>query len=346
MVRLFLQTLSERAYEWYTMFPSRSIRSFNDLEAMFLTMFSPPISYHTLLTDFTQIGLRKNERIQDFNLRFNKTLSRIPEDKRPNDPVILGCYKNAMPPNVKYAIRTSQMDTLEEAMTKATEMEEIMIETGVDPDIILGRVQRQMGGLNIDNQGASSSRKNEEFKPRVAQNQMVGGGFFKGTIPDVKVDPVVVQETKKRIEIAQMNRTIKQMQNEITRLRRGDNYMPNPRMLIPEQRRNPPPENRVRFENIDDPQRPRVPRQPTPNAVVLDDVYDEQLIEQEIYYLPDESSETVQMDGCEMSMYIFGEGDNDPNSQENVAQTRGFVNRPKNKGDSDKGKRKRKGKNK
>jgi hypothetical protein len=312
MVRLFLQTLSERAYEWYTMFPSRSIRSFNDLEAMFLTMFSPPISYHTLLTDFTQIGLRKNERIRDFNLRFNKTLSRIPEDKIPNDPVILGCYKNAMPPNVKYAIRTSQMDTLEEAMTKATEMEEIMIEMGVDPDIILGRVQRQMGGLNIDNQGASSSRKNEEFKPRVAQNQMVGGGFFKGTIPDVKVDPVAAQETKQRIEIAQMNRTIKQMQNEITRLRRGDNYMPNPRIPIPEQRRNPPPENRVRFENTDNPQRPRVPRQPTPNVVVLDDVYDEQLIEQENYYLPDESSETVQMDGCETSMYIFGEGDNDP----------------------------------
>jgi hypothetical protein len=47
-----------------------------------------------------------------------------------------------MPPNVKYTIRTSQMDTLEEAMTKATEMEEIMIEMGVDHDIILGRVQR------------------------------------------------------------------------------------------------------------------------------------------------------------------------------------------------------------
>jgi hypothetical protein len=86
-------------------------------------MFSPPIAYHTLLTDFTQIGLRKSERIRDFNLRFNKTLSRIPEDKTPNDPVILGFYKNAMPPNVKYAIRTSQMDTLEEAMTKSTEME-------------------------------------------------------------------------------------------------------------------------------------------------------------------------------------------------------------------------------
>jgi hypothetical protein len=91
--------------------------------------------------------------------------------------------------------------------------------------------------------------------------------------------------------------------------------MPNPRMPIPKQRRNPPPEKKVRFDNTDNPQRPRVPRQPTPNMAVSDDVYDEQLIEQENYYLPDESFETMQMDRCEMSMYIFGEGDNGPNSQ-------------------------------
>jgi hypothetical protein len=80
----------------------------------------PPISYHTLLTNFTQIGLRKNEMIQDYNLKFNKTLSRISEDKRPNELVFLGFYKNAIPLNVKYSIRTSQMDTLEEEMTKDT----------------------------------------------------------------------------------------------------------------------------------------------------------------------------------------------------------------------------------
>jgi hypothetical protein len=134
----------------------------------------------------------------------------------------------------------------------------------------------------------------------------------------VKVGPVVAQETKKRIKIAQMTRTIKKMYSEITRLRRGDNYVANPRMSVPEQRRNPPQENRVRFENMDSPQRPKVTIQPTPNAVVLDDVYDEKIVEQENYYSPDESSKIVQMDGCKTSMYIFEEGDNDPNSQENV----------------------------
>jgi hypothetical protein len=45
-------------------------------------------------------------------------------------------------------------------------------------------------------------------------------------------------------------------------------------------------------------------------------------------------------------MYIYGEGEYDPNSQEDVTQTRGFVNRPKNKGDSDKEKQKEKEKEK
>jgi hypothetical protein len=110
-----------------------------------------------------------------------------------------------------------------------------------------------LGGLSIDNQGASSSRKNEEPKPRPTQNKTIGGRFFKGTIPDVKVDPVAAQETKQRIEIAQMNRTIRKMQNEITRLRKGDNYVANPRMSVQEKRRNPPQENRVRFEKTDNP---------------------------------------------------------------------------------------------
>jgi 2-iminoacetate synthase ThiH len=143
-----------------------------------------------------------------------------------------------MPPNVKYAIRTSQMDTLEEAIIKATKIEEIMSETSVDLDIILGKVQRQLGGLTIDHQGASSSRNNEELKPQPTQTS--GGVFFKGTILDVQVDPVAAQETKQRTEIAQMNRTIRKMYNEITRLRRGDNYVPNPRMSIKEKRRTLP----------------------------------------------------------------------------------------------------------
>jgi hypothetical protein len=56
-----------------------------------------------------------------------------------------------------------------------------------------------------------------------------------GVIPNVKNDPTTTQEMKQRMEIAQMNRTIRQMQNELTRLRRDENFVPtnqNPRIPI------------------------------------------------------------------------------------------------------------------
>jgi len=40
-------------------------------------------------------------------------------------------------------------------------MEEIMLETNLDPEIILEKVQRQMDTLAILNQGASTSRNVE-----------------------------------------------------------------------------------------------------------------------------------------------------------------------------------------
>jgi len=60
-----------------------------------------------------------------------------------------------------------------------------MIEKGLEPNIILGRIQRKMDNINIVDQGASSSKKNEEKKPRSGENQAIGGGLFKGTISDV-----------------------------------------------------------------------------------------------------------------------------------------------------------------
>jgi len=152
IVRIFIQTLLGKAYECYTTFTSISIGSFDDLKAMFLNMFSPPVTYHTLLTNFTQICLKKNDRIRDIDLIFYKILNKIHEDKTPNNLVILGSYKNSMPPNVNFSIRDSQIDTLKEAMIKATKMEENMIETNVDPNIILRRMQGKIDNLNINDQ--------------------------------------------------------------------------------------------------------------------------------------------------------------------------------------------------
>jgi hypothetical protein len=92
-----------------------------------------------------------------------------------------------------------------------------MIETNVDTKIILGKFQREMENLTIASQGASGSKNVEKSGI---------GGIFQGVIPYVINYPVATQETKQRIEISQMNRTIQQMQNELTRLRRVGNLPP------------------------------------------------------------------------------------------------------------------------
>jgi hypothetical protein len=61
----------------------------------------------------------------------------------------------------------------------------------------------------------------------------------------------------------------------------------------------------VRFENTDNQKRQRVPRQLVPNVFVLDEIYEEQIDEKENDYLQEENFETVQMDGWDMSIYIF-----------------------------------------
>jgi hypothetical protein len=93
MVRFFIQTLVCLAYDWYISLPAQSFGLLDDMEDMFMTMYAQPISYHTLVTLFTQIRLLKGERIIDFNLCLFKTLNQILEEQRPNVPIIFRCYK-------------------------------------------------------------------------------------------------------------------------------------------------------------------------------------------------------------------------------------------------------------
>jgi hypothetical protein len=192
----------------------------------------------------------------------------------------------------------------------------------------LGKVQRKMNTLAISNQGPSTSRK--------VENQGVGGGILQGVIPNVKNDPSTTQEMKQRLEISQMNRTIRQMQNELTRLRRDENFVPtnqNPRILIQEQRRNHVQEQRMR-QYRDEEHRKRAPRVPNPNVVVMEEIFEEENFEnynQEANNIQDEILELVQMDEGESSFYIFNEQEEFDILQENVVQMRAQINKFKTK---------------
>jgi hypothetical protein len=72
----------------------------------------------------------------------------------------------------------------------------------------------------------SSLKIIEDKRTRNTRDRGFGDGMLKGVIPNVTNDPAM--------EIAQMNRIIREMKNEITRLRRNENLLPNPRMIVQE----------------------------------------------------------------------------------------------------------------
>jgi hypothetical protein len=101
------------------------------------------------------------------------------------------------------------------------------------------------------------------------------------------------QETRQKIKMDQMSRTIRQMQNENTRLMRGENNVPpNPNMRAPLQ------DQRIRndiFEELG----PRAPRFPNLNVVLLEEIVEEEHFEnfdQEIDVNQYQDLELVQMD--------------------------------------------------
>jgi hypothetical protein len=82
-------------------------------------------------------------------------------------------------------------------------------------------------------------------------------------------------------------------------------------------------------DDINEEHRPREPRVPNPNVVVLEEVFEEENFEnfdQEADIIQDEILESVQMDEGESSFYIFNEQEEPDISQENVVQTRAQVN--------------------
>jgi hypothetical protein len=93
--------------------------------------------------------------------------------------------------------------------------------------------------------------------------------------------------------------------------------------------RAPLPDQRGRNDRIED-HRPRAPRVPNPNVVVLEEIVEEENFEtfdQETIINQDEVLESVQMEEGSSYFYIFDEQEDPEHSQDNVVQTRTQVNK-------------------
>ena len=86
------------------------------------------------------------------------------EDKQPNERVIFGCFHNVVLDNVRYAIKDFEKPDLDEEIEKSYDMVENIPKSNVDPNLILGEVQRQMISLSMNPQHTLISRNVESSR--------------------------------------------------------------------------------------------------------------------------------------------------------------------------------------
>jgi hypothetical protein len=107
---------------------------------------------------------------------------------------------------------------LEEAMRRENEMENFMIKSEVDPEIILGKVQRQIIDLSLSSQVPCTSK--------VVEERGVGRGIFQEKTPNVTNISADTQNICQDTHISQLKRIVSQMQNEIDQLKKNDDQSP------------------------------------------------------------------------------------------------------------------------
>lgn len=170
-----------------------------------------------------------------------------------------------MPMNVRYAIKDTSITNLDEAIDKAYVIEENMVKSNVDKEMILGKFQRQMATLSINPQWSPTSRSGEILGTE--------RGLFYVNPPNT-TNALESTQSWRYEEIAKLNNALHQMKNEFIVLTRGDDY--NIRNLSPPQGVEAPNlgfRNKTKVNKWKENKQNsiRAPQQHVPNVVIMDD---------------------------------------------------------------------------
>lgn len=78
MMKLFMQSLTEDAREWYWSFPAEIINSWEEFKRLFREKYVDKVDSRYFLNQFNNIAKGSNESVIDFNTRFQKARKSFP----------------------------------------------------------------------------------------------------------------------------------------------------------------------------------------------------------------------------------------------------------------------------
>ena len=77
IMKLFVQSLTENARDWYRALPTQSIHSWYDFQHSFKEQFNEKLNTSFMLSQFNSIKKGANESVSEFNVRFQKVMNKL-----------------------------------------------------------------------------------------------------------------------------------------------------------------------------------------------------------------------------------------------------------------------------
>jgi len=112
VVRLFPYTFQGSVGSWYFSLPTGSIRDWDTFQEVFFSKFGDDRTIASLINDLSNLKANPNEKIKDFNSRFNKFLNKIPTASKPTVDVQIEWYILSLPSNIAIFVDRANKATL------------------------------------------------------------------------------------------------------------------------------------------------------------------------------------------------------------------------------------------
>jgi len=127
VIRLFPYTFQGSAGSWYFSLPVGSIRNWDTFHEVFLAKFGDDRTIASLINDISNLKANSDERIKDFNSRFNKLLNKIRVASKHIVDVQIEWYISSLPSNIAIFIDRANRDTLVKNMKETLSIERRII---------------------------------------------------------------------------------------------------------------------------------------------------------------------------------------------------------------------------
>lgn len=92
VLKLFVKSLEGDAGQWFGKLPAKSIKSWGDLMKVFMVTWDVKIEPKFLLNALYEIKKKGNETVNEFNLRFQHILDKIPDEMMHNGILRYECF--------------------------------------------------------------------------------------------------------------------------------------------------------------------------------------------------------------------------------------------------------------